>query len=307
MIKKIRIESFRCIQDVEMDLEPLTVLVGPNASGKSTVLAALAGDDFLPQEDGGLPRSSGSIYWHDHEGVGYLYPRPIRRIPGRGPTPSREPPGAWVFQLDLKAMREPNQVEHAPMLAEDGANLANAFATLSRREQAAVAADLARLVDVLADVNVRPLEAGAHRLIFQDRWNEKRWFEPHQVSDGTMLVLAFLVLQHQGKRPPILCIEEPERGLHPYLLSQIIDLLRAISQGKYGPATQIVLATQSAELLDHVQPHEVRFLERDAEGGVQVRTAPVDDEAWANAIHEYENSVGQMWLSGSLGGVPGAQ
>jgi predicted ATPase len=204
-------------------------------------------------------------------------------------------------------MRQPNTVQQAPVLASDGSNLANAFATLPRREQAQVASELVRLVDALGDVDVRPQSQGKHHLVFQDRWNEKRWFTPAEVSDGTMLVLALLVLQHQEQRPSTICLEEPERGLHPYLLGQIIELLRAISEGKHGPATQFVLATQSAELLDHVKPHEVRFLERDAEGGVQVRTAPIDDAAWENAIHEYENSVGQMWLSGSLGGVPGAQ
>lgn len=305
MIKKIRIEDFRCIRELEMDLEPLTVLVGPNASGKSTVLAALGADDLGPAENG-FPRNPGSISWYDDDGRGYLYPRPMSYKPGRSPQPSKEPPGARVFQLELKAMRAPNQVELAPSLASDGSNLANAFATLPRREQAAIAADLVRLVDALGDVHVRPLKSGTHRLVFQDRWDPKRWFEPRSVSDGTMLVLAFLVLQHQERRPSIICLEEPERGLHPYLIGQVIDLFRNISQGKHGPATQFVLATQSAELLDHVQPHEVRFLERDAEGGVQVRTAPVGDEAWADAIHEYENSVGQMWLSGSLGGVPGA-
>jgi predicted ATPase len=306
MIKKIRIEDFRCIRQLEMDLEPLTVLVGPNASGKSTVLAALGADDLRPSEDGTPRRSARLCWWHDDENRGYVYARPLTYIPGPGLQPSKDPPGARVYQLELNAMRAPNEVEQAPSLASNGGNLANAFATLPRSEQSAVATDLVRLVDVLADVHVRPLKAGTHRLVFQDRWDPKRWFEPHEVSDGTLLVLALLVLQHQDQRPAIIGLEEPERGLHPYLLGQVIELLRAISEGKHGPATQVVLATQSAELLDHVAPHEVRFLERDAAGGVQVRKAPIDDQAWADAIHEYENSVGQMWLSGSLGGVPGA-
>jgi predicted ATPase len=286
MISKIRIESFRCIRELELDLEPLTVLVGPNASGKSTVLAALALNQRFAQADHRLGKQA-SIVALDGSGA------------------DRAAWSASHFQLDLRAMRQPNEVEQAPQLASNGGNLTNSFATLPRSQQSKVADDLVRLVDVLKDVGARPSTKGTHRLVFQDRWNEGRWFEPHEVSDGTLLVLAFLVLQYQEQRPDIICLEEPERGLHPYLLGQVIDLLRAISQGKHGPATQLVLATQSAELLDHVQPHEVRFLERTADGGVQARTAPIDDEAWADAIREYESSVGQMWLSGSLGGVPG--
>jgi predicted ATPase len=296
MIKKIRIENFRCIRELEMDLEPLTVLVGPNASGKSTVLAALALQGWQSPDQSVSGR--GRITWQDDQG------RAMHLLPNIGAPPGSLPV-IQQFQLELRAMRQPNTVQPARLLESTGANLANVFATLPRRKQAEIAADLTKLVDALADVDIRPVGQGKHHFVFQDRWNPKRWFTPDQVSDGTMLVLALLVLQHNEHRPHTICLEEPERGLHPYLLGQVIDVLRAISQGKHGPPTQFVLATQSAELLDHVQPHEVRFLERDAEGGVQARTAPVDDEAWANAIHEYENSVGQMWLSGSLGGVPG--
>lgn len=299
MIKKIRIENFRCIRELEMDLEPLTVLVGPNASGKSTVLAALALREWRSSD---LPRlgAKGLVTWNDEQGRAVSLRHGIVIAHESLPSVQR-------YQLELKALREPNIVQQEWSLTHDGGNLANVFASLPRRTQAEVASELARLVDAFGDVDIRPVAAGKHQLVFQDRWNDNRWFTPTEVSDGTMLVLAFLVFQHQQRRPGTICLEEPERGLHPYLLGQVIDLLRNISQGKHGPATQFILATQSAELLDHVQPHEVRFLERDSEGGVQVRTAPVDDEAWANAIHEYENSVGQMWLSGSLGGVPGAQ
>lgn len=297
MITTLSISNFRGIESVEMTLERLTVLVGPNASGKTSVLRALAAGGF---DDSQLRRGerSGEIIRELETG----YRQTLGSVPQHFDANHRAYP---IHQFQLNAMRQPNQVEQADALAEDGGNLANALASLPRREQDAVARELRQLVDAFRDVDVRPGTPGHHRIVFQDRWNEDVWLETEQVSDGTMMVLAFLVLQHQRKRPETVCIEEPERGLHPYLLARIIGLLRDISQGKHGPPTQFVLATQSAELLDHVQPHEVRFLERDADGRVQVRTAPTEDEAWANAIDTYENSIGQMWLSGSLGGVPG--
>ena len=42
MIRRVDIRNYRCIREASIDLAPLTVLVGPNASGKSSVLAALA-------------------------------------------------------------------------------------------------------------------------------------------------------------------------------------------------------------------------------------------------------------------------
>ncbi len=300
MIKKIRIENFRCIRELEMDLDPLTVLVGPNASGKSTVLKALALQDLeFPDETLG---SGWKIVYTNEHGEERVQQHP------RAPRSGRlEPFEAQVYQLDLRAMRQQNTLSYERQLAPDGANLANAFASLPRRKRSAVSEQLVRLVDVFGDVDARPVGNGRVRIMLQDRWDENRWFEPGDVSDGTMFVLAFLVVLHQEERPKTICIEEPERGLHPYLIGQVIESLRSIARGEHGPATQVVLATQSAELLNHVRPEEVRFLERDAGGGVQVRTAPIDDEAWTNAIEVYEHSMGQMWLSGSLGGVPGVQ
>jgi hypothetical protein len=73
-----------------------------------------------------------------------------------------------------------------------------------------------------------------------------------------------------------------------------------------APPTQILLATHSAGLLDHVAPEEVRFLSRDKESGaVKVEEAPLASESWRDAFRTYDDSLGSLWLSGSLGGVPG--
>lgn len=123
-----------------------------------------------------------------------------------------------------------------------------------------------------------------------------------------MLVLAFIVLQYQ--RPPVdlITIEEPERALHPYLLEEIIGLMRRMTTGEIGKKpVQIVLATHSAELLEYLRPEEVRFLSRSPEdGSVQVNQADTNSPNWKRAYEEYQQSLGGVWLSGSMGGVPGA-
>ena len=42
VIKKVVIKNFKCIKELELELAPLTILVGPNSSGKSSILEALA-------------------------------------------------------------------------------------------------------------------------------------------------------------------------------------------------------------------------------------------------------------------------
>ena len=80
-----------------------------------------------------------------------------------------------------------------------------------------------------------------------------------------------------------------------------------MSQGAFGGhAVQIVIATHSAELLDHLEPDEVRFMRRNPQdGSVSVEPARTDSDDWRQTYEEYQESLGSIWLSGGLGGVPG--
>ena len=121
----------------------------------------------------------------------------------------------------------------------------------------------------------------------------------------SLLTLALLVLKYQNQRPALLAIEEPERGLHPYLLEKVVATLRSLSVDADRPM-QIVLATHSAELLEYCSAHEVRFLRRSREdGNVVVHQVDTTADGWARAYREYDESLGDLWLSGNLGGIPG--
>ncbi|WP_225413105.1 AAA family ATPase [Stigmatella hybrida] len=300
MITSVHFKYFRALRDVSMTLTPLTVLVGPNSSGKTSVLDGLHPKiaqsvsnnwkqdphrDFLIQwkyENYGLDGSSDSVFGSAHHQV-------------------------QLLKLDLEALRSENTLAYAQFLNPTGDNLANVFSTLSRKQQASVANELCRLVPMFSDVDLAPTHSGKHRLRFQDRWNNDLWFAPSQVSDGTMLVLAFILLQYQPKQADLITIEEPERALHPYLLDELIQLLRKMTTGEIGKKpVQFVLATHSAELLEYVRPEEVRFLTRSPEdGSVQVNEAPTGSTNWQRVYKEYRESLGSIWLSGNVGGVPG--
>lgn len=291
MITGAQIRNFRCLADVDLTLEPLTILVGPNASGKSAILTALQPGPY----DGRDARYGGAI--------------DIRFSWDGGAMVSRASIGYHVqlLHLDLDRMRAGNEVREEKILLTDGSNLSNVFATLTRSQQSTLVERLTTLVPMYRDVVARPGNPGQHRLVFQDHWNPSAWYEPWQVSDGTILLLAFLLIQYQSNAPNVLAIEEPERGLHPYLVGELVRMLRQLAKGELGPKSiQVILATHSAELLEFADPHEVRFVSRrETDGTTQVESAPTASADWANAVKEYQGSLGGLWLSGALGGVPG--
>ncbi|TDJ66283.1 MAG: hypothetical protein E2O39_16700 [Planctomycetota bacterium] len=305
MLKKVSFQNYRCLKELTLSLGPLTVVVGANATGKSTVLQGL-------QFPGGLEPTDA---WRHESGLSIRIafefdgqPNFTKISDARGRNSfegNRSGRSSQLLHLDLNALRQQNQVAEQQSLAQDGSNLTNVFATLSRRKQEDMVREFCALVPMFSDVNHKPTEDGFHTLVFQDRWSGAA-FGPHEVSDGTMLVLAYLLAQHQELQVDLLAIEEPERGLHPYLLGEIVGLFRKMARGEVGTKPiQIVLATHSAELLDHLEPEEVRFLSRNQQdGSVGIETISEEEPNWQQAFREHEGSLGNLWLAGGHGGVP---
>ncbi|SRR6266545_2465395 len=297
MIQRVRIKNFRCLRDVELELSPLTLLVGPNASGKSSILKAL----------GSLTLSSSDRWQHSASpGLELQLAGGNHYSAGEKEWNRKRPYEARLLHLDVQKLRASNQVERQHRLADDGSNLVNVFASLTRKEKERLAQELAARVPVISDVDHRPeAQVGWHRLVFQDRWAPSVWYEPQEISDGTILMLAFLLLQYEQPPVDLLAVEEPERGLHPYLLGELLSFMRELSTGEIGSRPiQILLATHSAELLEFARPEEVRFLTRRGED-IVVEKAPIDSPDWKASLREYRESLGSVWLSGGLGGVPG--
>src|SRR5262249_54878709 len=154
----------------------------------------------------------------------------------------------------------------------------------------ALAREYCQLIPAFSDVHRVATGAGHHTLRFQDAWSKDAWYLPREVSDGSMLVLAFLLLQFQRPQVGVVAIEEPERGLHPYLLEQLVQLFRGLSTGKVGgKPVQFLLATHSPQLVEFAKPSEVRFVDRDPKtGDVTVRAPPTEEAQWEAAFAEYK-------------------
>jgi predicted ATPase len=300
-ISSLEIQNYRCLKSVRIDFDPLTVLVGGNGTGKSSVLRALLWNSPSWSDRDVTDRSARRAIL-----VRMSHQNGTVEVSSRGIRTGQVPGSCQLLHLDLKGMRSPQQLQKARMLDTSGGNMANVLASLTRASQQELSKRFCALVPLYADVDFDPVSVGNLTLRFQDRWS-KVWYRPEEVSDGTMLVLAYLLLQHQEPQVDLIAIEEPERGLHPYLLGQLVQFLRSMAHGKIGDRrVQIVAATHSAEFLNHLEPSEVRFLSRaDGDGSTIVEKAPADTPDWRRAFTEYDSALGSMWLSGGLGGVPG--
>ena len=113
-------------------------------------------------------------------------------------------------------------------------------------------------------------------------------------SDGTLKMLAYLVMLHDPAPPAFIGIEEPENFLHPRLLPELAEECR-----KATGHTQLLVTTHSPFFLNALRPEEVRVLWRDDSGYTQTRRA-VD----LTGVPEFVASgalLGQLWMEGQLG------
>ncbi len=110
-------------------------------------------------------------------------------------------------------------------------------------------------------------------------------------SDGTLKMLAYLVLMFDPAPPPFIGVEEPENFLHPILLPELAEEYRAASE-----RTQLLVTTHSPYFINNLRPKEVRVLWRDESGHTQTRR--VSDLPGVDEFVEEGAHLGSLWMEG---------
>ena len=107
--------------------------------------------------------------------------------------------------------------------------------------------------------------------------------------------LSLLVILCHPEPPPLICIEEPELGMHPDILSDIAELLIEASH-----RTQLIITTHSDILVSELSevPESILVCERDDHGTSMRRLQKEKLEEW---LKKY--TLGDLWMSGELGGT----
>jgi predicted ATPase len=116
-----------------------------------------------------------------------------------------------------------------------------------------------------------------------------------RLSDGTLRYLCLLAILCHPKPPPLVCIEEPELGLHPDILPKLAELLKEAAK-----RTQLVVTTHSDVLVDAMtdMPDSVLVAEKTSSGTTLTRLNSEKLKPW---LENYR--LGQLWTRGDIGGT----
>ncbi len=200
---------------------------------------------------------------------------------------------SYLSAQDPRGTPEAGPQEH---LSRTGHNLANVIQYLgeSNPDRLKKILDiLSKRIPQLERVDAELLTDGRLLLQIKDAPFE-RPILARFASDGTLKMLAYLVLIYDPEPAPFIGIEEPENYLHPRLLPELVE-----ECGLATNRTQLMMTTHSPFILNSLQPEQVRILHR-GKDGYTIATRVADIQG-IREMKEEGAALGDLWMEGYFG------
>ena len=199
----------------------------------------------------------------------------------------------WAFGR-RSPLRSPQPVDLPnDFLMEDGKNLGLVLNRMKRaypKDKDRLLSGLRQLYENIEDLDVS-VDGGTVQVFLREG---NITVPATRLSDGTLRYICLLAILCHPTPPPLVCLEEPELGLHPDVLPGMADLLRNASA-----RCQLIVTTHSDVIIDALTdtPESVVVCEKKAGQTVLQRLNESDLARW---LDQYR--LGELWTSGELGG-----
>lgn len=196
-------------------------------------------------------------------------------------------------------VKQEHNISNNKVLMKDAGNLAAFLFRLKNNFEKSYE-EIVRTIQLIApyfaDFVLEPQEGNEEQIVL--KWQQKGCediFNASQLSDGTLrfICLATLLLQPHELQPATIIVDEPELGLHPYAITIFAEMVRQLSDEK-----QIIISTQSVEMLNEFDVEDVIVVDRGEDGSEFKRLNEDELEVWL----EEDYALGDLWKKNILGG-----
>jgi len=189
-----------------------------------------------------------------------------------------------IYDFDPKLPKKATPITGKAVLEEDGSNLAIVLKNILgnkdlKRKFSNLVKDLLPFVD---DLSIEKFADKSLLFKIREVYNKKLYLPASLISDGTINITALIIALYFDKKQ-LTIIEEPERNIHPYLISKVVDMMKDVSQKK-----QIIVTTHNPEMVKHAGVENILLISRDKKG-------------FSVIFRPYENETVKTFLKNELG------
>ncbi len=201
-----------------------------------------------------------------------------------------------LLALEPSAMRAPDAISDPNQVAPDGGHLAAAMFRLASTRSEEVYDEIASEASSLTDVRELTVDLDPHRelLTLQARIGDGPLLPARGLSDGTLRFLALCIIAADTESVGLLCMEEPENGIHPGRIHAMVELVRRLSvdpsepPGTDNPLRQVLVNTHSPYFVQYQHPDDLLLalptsVRRLGANGTTVRLVPLANSWRARA------------------------
>ncbi len=191
-------------------------------------------------------------------------------------------------------IRKPILSTSEKRLLGDGSNLAqviNTMSTADRKSYKLLKDSFFEINSQYEDFSFNHIGNNIEIMLAEKGLN--RSIHVSKISDGTLKYLCLLAILHNSNRGSIICIDEPENGLHPDMIQGVAEGVKIASE-----TSQFIIATHSSHLLDLFNLPNVLVFDKDSNNSTIGKRYSEDEfKGWYDDF-----VVGKMWRQGDIGG-----
>ncbi len=219
-----------------------------------------------------------------------------------------------IYNPDPHQIKEPGLLGTDDFVNSDGSNLVSFFDNMRDDKPeifSAIKKDLMVCLPEIQDIRFKKIKINnelSKQIVLYDIYG--RGFLSDEVSEGILYFLALLAVIHQPKPPGLLLIEEPEKGIHPRRIHEIVNFIFDLADKK---DIQIILTSHSPQVVNEFEDFPESVFVFDTENGKTMVKNLLNDiiedsnkksEKTGFPKIDYTQSLGEHWIYGLLGGVP---
>ncbi|MFM0753760.1 AAA family ATPase [Paraburkholderia strydomiana] len=206
----------------------------------------------------------------------------------------------WYLSYFVPQLARTQPISGAePHLDRTGENLAKYLQYIARENPENFRLMLTRIAKKIPGITeISSVEAPDKRLLLA--FHSKGYAEPfyqQDMSDGTLKMLAYLLMMEDPEPAPLIGIEEPENGLHHQLLADLATEFKDFAKKSKGP--QVLITTHAPNFVDALSPEEVWILDKGEDGYTRLTRAA--DIKGVRAMFDEGIPMGSLWFSNHFG------